>query len=65
MISGCAMLVTSIRVRDDGGDYAAIIKQHDGKRLMDAMRAQVQSLLRMAEICAISARKRFSAPRRW
>jgi PAS domain S-box-containing protein len=34
-----------IGVRDQGGDYAAIIKQRSGKRLMDAMRAQVQSLL--------------------
>src|SRR4051794_37234061 len=38
-----------ISVRDQGGDYAAIVKQRQGKRLMDAMRAQVQSLLRMEE----------------
>jgi PAS domain S-box-containing protein len=38
-----------ISVRDRGGDYAAIVKQRQGKRLMDAMRAQVQSLLRMEE----------------
>jgi PAS domain S-box-containing protein len=36
-----------IDVRDQGGDYAAIVKQREGKQLMDAMRAQVQSLLRM------------------
>jgi len=35
-----------IRVRDQGGDYAATVKQRVGKRLMDAMRAQMQSLLR-------------------
>jgi PAS domain S-box-containing protein len=34
-------------LRDAGGDYAAVVKQRDGKRLMDAMRAQVQSLLHM------------------
>ena len=36
-----------IDVRDQGGDYTALVKQHEGKRLMDAMRAQVQSLLRL------------------
>jgi len=36
-----------ISVRDQGGDPVAVVKQREGKRLMDAMRAQVQSLLRM------------------
>ncbi|HEU5101375.1 MAG TPA: CHASE3 domain-containing protein [Roseiflexaceae bacterium] len=35
-----------IRLRDAGGDYAATVRQRVGKRLMDAMRAQMQSLLR-------------------
>lgn len=38
-----------LSVRDSGGDYAVVVKQRDGKRLMDAMRAQVQSLLRMEQ----------------
>jgi CHASE3 domain sensor protein len=38
-----------ISVRDQGGDYAAIVKQRDGEQLMKTMRAQIQSLLRMQE----------------
>jgi PAS domain S-box-containing protein len=36
-------------VRDRGEDYAAVVQQRDGKRLMDAMRAQIQSLLRIEQ----------------
>jgi PAS domain S-box-containing protein len=38
-----------IAVRDQGGDYATLVQQRQGKRLMDSMRAQVQSLLQMQE----------------
>jgi PAS domain S-box-containing protein len=38
-----------LSVRDNGGDYVAVVKQRDGKRLMDAMRMQVQSLLSMEQ----------------
>jgi PAS domain S-box-containing protein len=36
-----------IRLHDQGGDYSAIVRERVGKSLMDAMRAQMQSLLRI------------------
>ncbi|HJZ46745.1 MAG TPA: CHASE3 domain-containing protein [Roseiflexaceae bacterium] len=36
-----------IGVRDRGGDYAGFVQQRTGKQLMDAMRAQIQSFLRI------------------
>jgi PAS domain S-box-containing protein len=36
-------------VRDRGEDYAAVVQQRDAKRLMDTMRAQIQSLLRIEQ----------------
>src|SRR5262249_36908264 len=36
-----------IGVRDRGGDYAGFVQHRTGKQLMDAMRAQIQSFLRI------------------